>query len=346
MRKRLLAALLLSAALVTPALAEETPGPAGGVGECAPGLGIGLLEVPKATLKDPRARNYVIDSVKPGADFSRKFQVCNGTKEPLQVQLYPDAASIDDGNFVLANGKGTNELTSWMTVTPPSVTVPPGKAVVASVRFQVPQDASKGERYGGVVAEAPAIGAGGLAVGGRVGIRVYLDVTDGGDAAKSDFTIDSLQAVRLQDGTPVVLAKVHNTGDRALDMRGSLQLSDGPAGLSAGPFEARLGTTLGPGDTAPVSIPLDKAITGGPWHAVITMKSGLLERKAEGDITFPDTPGSEGPEVEALPLYKDKGVVFPVAVAIVGLVLLLLLAYLVHSLLKSRRRKASVGSAA
>ena len=49
MRKRLLAALLLSAALTTPVAAEETPAPAGGVGQCAPGLGIGLL--PQASLE-------------------------------------------------------------------------------------------------------------------------------------------------------------------------------------------------------------------------------------------------------------------------------------------------------
>jgi hypothetical protein len=110
-------------------------------------------------------------------------------------------------------------------------------------------------------------------------------------------------------------------------MRGSLALSNGPGGLSAGPFDAKLGTTLAPGDSAPVVVPLDKAISGGPWRAVISMKSGLLERRAEGQVTFPDTPDSSAPAVvaKALPLYKDKGVVFPVAIAVVSLVALLLL---------------------
>ena len=317
------------------AVAAESPSPPAGVGQCAPGLGIGLLEVPKATLKDPRARNYVVDSVKPGATFSRKFQVCNGTKDPLPVQLYPDAASIVDGSFVLANERGTSELTSWMSVDPAELTVPPGKAVVCTVRFTVPVDATKGERYGGIVAEAPAIGSG-VAVGGRVGIRVYLDVATGG-APKSDFTIDSLQGVRRSDGTPAVLAKVHNTGARALDMRGSMQLSNGPGGLSAGPFDAQLGTTLAPGDTAPVVVPLDKAIRGGPWHAVITMKSGLLERKAEGDITFPDKPDSVGPEVKAVPVYEDRGVLVPIAIGLIVLLLLLLLLLFGGAFLRHRR---------
>ena len=47
----------------------------------------------------------------------------------------------------------------------------------------------------------------------------------------------------------MVLATVHNTGGRALDMNGTLQLPAGPGGLSAGPFPANLGVTLAIGDT-------------------------------------------------------------------------------------------------
>jgi hypothetical protein len=338
--RRTLAGLLCAAAVVLlqlPATADTK------VGICAPGLGIGLLEVPRATLKDPRANSYIVDAVKPGADFTRKIQVCNGTKAPLPVQLYPDSATIADGHFILATGRGTSDLTTWMTVSPASVVVPVGKAVVATVRITVPVDATAGERYGGIVAEAPPVpGSGGVAVGGRVGIRVYLDVSAGG-AAKSDFSVDSLQAVRDKDGTPAVLAKVHNTGARALDMRGKLQLTNGPGGLSAGPFDAQLGTTLKPGDTVPVVVPLDKAISGGPWTATIDMKSGLLERKAEAKVTFPDEAGAESPAVEAKPLalYEDKGVVIPFAAVLVGVVGLLLLGYLARELLKRRRRPAA-----
>lgn len=337
-RFRLLPAALLLGALLGPvpgALAASTPP---NVGQCAPGLGIGLLEVPKATLKDPRARNYVIDSVKPGASFTRRFQVCNGTRSALTVTLYPDAARIANGSFILAPGRGTNELTSWISVTPPTLVVPSGKAVAATMRFAVPIDATAGERYGAVVADAPAVGQGGVAVRGRVGIRVYLNVGPGG-APKSDFTIDSLQAVRDRNGTPGVLAKVHNTGARALDMRGTLRLSDGPGGLSAGPFDARLGTTLKPGDTAPVLVPLDKAIRGGPWKAVIEMQSGTLRRKAEGSVTFPDKPSSSLPPVDAkdLPLRKDPGIVVPVAAGFIGLLLLALLVLALREWLRRQR---------
>ncbi|MCW2543173.1 MAG: hypothetical protein JWM40_725 [Frankiales bacterium] len=310
------------------------------VGQCAAGLGIALLEVPKASLKDPRARNYVVDSVKPGASFSRKFQVCNGTKSSVNVSLYPDAATITKGVFSLAPGQGKNELTNWITVSPSTINVPSGTAAVASMRFSVPIDATAGERYAGVVADAPTNNGNGVAVRGRVGIRVYLDVAKGG-APKSDFTVDSLQAVRGKDGQPGVLAQVHNIGARALDMRGNLNLSDGPGGLSAGPFDARLGTTLKPGDTAPVLVPLDRAIRGGPWHAVIDMKSGVLERKAEAHLTFPDAPAAVSTPVKAkpVPLYKEKSVLVPIAVSFIGLLFLILIILALREYLRRQRQK-------
>ncbi len=81
---------------------------------------------------------------------------------------------------------------------------------------------------------------------------------------------------------------MHNTGGRALDMSGTLQLKAGPGGLSAGPFPAVLGTTLAIGATTPVTrSPLDKQLPAGPWDATVTLRSGLVERSASATITFP-----------------------------------------------------------
>jgi hypothetical protein len=85
----------------------------------------------------------------------------------------------------------------------------------------------------------------------------------------------------------MVVASVRNTGGRALDMSGTLQLLGGPDGLSAGPFPATLGVTLGIGETEEVSISLGSGLPDGPWDAHITLRSGLLERSAAATITFP-----------------------------------------------------------
>ena len=77
-------------------------------------------------------------------------------------------------------------------------------------------------------------------------------------------------------------------------MSGVLNLSAGPGGLRAGPFAATLGTTLGIGDTEPVTVSLDKQLPAGPWIAEIALASGLVQRSAEARLTFPGT-GSASP---------------------------------------------------
>jgi hypothetical protein len=90
----------------------------------------------------------------------------------------------------------------------------------------------------------------------------------------------------------VVVATVHNTGGRALDLSGTLRLSGGPGGLSAGPYPATLGVTLAIGDTEPVTIVLDDRVPAGPWQAQVTLRSGLLERSVQATITFPQAGSS------------------------------------------------------
>ena len=311
------------------------------VGVCSAGIGIGLTEIPAATQKDPRAQLYIVDTVKPGSTFHRTFQVCNGTSKTQTIAVYPGPAVIHGGRFDIVDGRQTSELTSWITVTPTSFTIPSGENRIAQATFSVPRAATGGERYGVLLAELPPTpGPRGIQVASRVGIRVYLDVSGKGDVP-SDFTVASLQASRLTDGTPQVTAQIHNTGQRALDMRGSLKLTDGPGGTSAGPFLAQLGATLKPGELEPVTVRLPKDLPAGPWKATMTATSGLLERRAEAEITFPTQAGTSAQPVKArqLALYKDKAVVVPIAVVLIGLLLLILLLLVVRELLKRRRQR-------
>jgi hypothetical protein len=103
-------------------------------------------------------------------------------------------------------------------------------------------------------------------------------------------------------------------------MHGSLELLDGPGGLSAGPFPAILGTTLAIGDTQPVTIALDTQIPPGPWNARISLQSGLLERTAQATITFPEVGASvPAPAISARPawLYPAIGALALLVLALV-----------------------------
>lgn len=333
------AVVLVTTALGVPAGAQAP----GGSTPCQESLGIALVDVPQARQTDPRARTYIIDHVAPGSRFERRIRVCNGTSAPVDVQLYPGAAEIEGDAFRAVEGRVGNELTGWITVEPSRVTIPARGERLVTARFAVPADAPGGERYAAILLEAPPVQRpGGFSVANRVGVRVYLSV-GGEQEPASDFVVESLQAARREDGRPIVTAQVRNTGARALDMAGELALTGGPGGLSAGPFPATVGTTLGKGATAPVEVVLDEAIRGGPWTATITMRSGLLVRRANAQVTFPDDAGTQNAAVPArsLPLRKDPNVLIPIAGGLIGLLALLLLLALLR-----RRRQADAEPAA
>jgi hypothetical protein len=303
------------------------------------GLGIRLADAAVERKDDPRAHIYIDDHLRPGASITRHVVVTDFTDKPMPaVRMYAAASSIDEADgWLVADGNTPNELTDWMQVTPRTLSLEPGESKVVTVKIDVPTDASKGERYATVIAELPppASSEGSqVQVASRVGVRVYLNVGSGGEPA-SDFTISTLTAGRAEDGTPTVTAQVTNTGDRALDLGGRLQLSDGPGGLRAGPFEVQAPRTLGIGQTGGVVVLLDKQTPAGPWLARMTLRSGYVEHTVRGTILFPDASGTSGSPVKATPVTNGTNWLLPVA----GLLGLLGLIGLVLFLLWRRRRR-------
>lgn len=299
----------------------------------APGsITIRLVDAAADRRDDPRSRIYINDHLEPGDTISRRVEVTNTTGQPQRLLFYAGAADVAAGSFTIRDGRGVNELTSWTRVEPAAAVLPDGGTQLLTVTVTIPREADDGERYAAVLAEKPASGSGPGTVsqGARVGIRMYISVGDGEEPA-TDFEISTLQAGRAEDGRPEVTAAVTNTGGRALDLSGELGLANGPGGLSAGPFPAELGRTLAPGDAERVAVVLDKAITGGPWTATLTLQSGLLERQARAQITFPDAAGTESAPVAAenLSPAEDPKILVPIAVSLIMLIALLLLWWLI-----------------
>lgn len=304
----------------------------------APGIGIHLLDGPATTANDPRAHTYIVDNMAPGSTTSRHIAVTNGDAQPTHVLAYPQAAAISNGAFAALEGRAPSELTTWMTMSPSEATIQPGATLPVTVTIAVPSTAGGGERYGAALVEVPAAPApqGGVKVVSRVGIRVYLSVSSGA-TPPSAFLIDTLTAGRDAAGQPWVSVQVHNTGGRALDLSGDLRLGNGPAGLSAGPFPAKLGTTLAVGDHESVKVLLDRQLPAGPWDARVRLVSGLVTEEATGR---PD-PSGRRPQHRG-PCRGDPrpdGIVPGAAVAGGAVVL----AAAVGGLLHRHRRKASRG---
>ncbi len=294
--RHLFIALLAAGALVAPAVAF-----APGVSAQAPDeqVGIRLLEAPQERVDDPRARQYIIDHLRPTNSITRRFEVTNETNEAKTIKLYAGSARIEQDRFVADEGRGSGDILDWVTVEPDSVEIEAGEAAEATVTIDVPADVADGERYGVVWAELPASATpSGVTLVNRVGIRIYLSVGEG-EEPESDFEIEEFIAARNDDARPLIRAVVVNTGGRALDLTGELRLEDGPGSLSAGPFPVELGTTLAPGDSAPAVILLDPELPDGPWTAMLTVSSGELSKSATARITFPEEAGEVAEAVVA-----------------------------------------------
>ena len=302
------------------------------------GVGIRLLEAPTAREKDPRALRSIVDHVKPGSSFTRKFEVSNTTSGQRLISIYVAGADVEGGTFVPSDGRTQNELSRWITVDTANADLAAGKSVQPRLTVAVPPTASAGERYAVVWAELPPSdpNAGGIALVNRVGLRVYLSVGAGGEP-KTDFVVESLTAGRDAQRRPTVQATVRNTGGRALDLSGNLRLTEGPGGLSAGPFDARLGTTLAIGASAPVLVPLDPSLPDGPWKALIELRSSTTVRTAEATITFPAGANAAGSPVVATPVGEDEGGGLLPVLAAVSLAVLALVLLVVYRLTRRRR---------
>jgi hypothetical protein len=217
-----------------------------------------------------------------------------GTTRQL-IELYPAGASIAEGRFHFAEGRDGNELASWINLDRDQVDLEPQGEARVRVTITVPPHAAAGERYAVIWASAGSAGpqpTANVQHVQRAGIRTYLDIGLGGEPP-TDFSVGELVPARDKRGEPSVTIKVTNTGGRAVDITGSVELSDGPAGMRAGPFEVVQGTTLAPGHSGSVLVRLPVELPNGPWKIRVTLESGLAEQTAEGDVTFPD-PGEVG----------------------------------------------------
>jgi hypothetical protein len=332
--RRLVVAVVVAGALFAPAAAARAHVPAP-----TPGIGAKLLEGPADSLDNPRAHEYIIDHVAPGATISRRIGFSNGNSQPADLTFYAAASEIHDGAFVPGADHAANDLTSWTTFSPTSATVLPGHTLPVTVTITVPVVATRGERYAAALAEyasSPAAG-GGVASVSRVGIRIYLSVGPGGEPTTA-FSIDTMTARRDADGNPLVTAQVHNTGERAIDLAGDLELTNGPSSLSAGPFAVRTTSTLKPGDSGTVTVALDRELPRGPWDALITLTSGVTSESGTARLTFPIDNGASAAPTTVIRQHAPQSPFRAIASAAVVVVVLILL--MLSVAVRRRRRRA------
>jgi hypothetical protein len=290
--RRFLGALMLAAAVLTVAAAALTTALAGSAQAVSKPpsayFGIRLADIPVDEADNPRAYRYIIDHLNPGTTIHRRVQIANLTPSAARVTVYPDAATISGGYFVGDVGETRSYLTTWITLSRPSVSLAPHARAMVTVTIQVPRTASPGNLYGVIWAQESSLGKTSKGVNlietNRVGIRIYLNVGPGGPSPVN-FDITSIRGTRSARGQFMVVAQVRNTGGQAIDATGTLKLTNGPGGLSAGPYQEP-GVTLAPGQSEPIKVVLDKQMPNGSWRAQIDLTSGITQRTAVATIDF------------------------------------------------------------
>lgn len=252
-------------------------------------FGVRLVDVPVWEADDPRALRYIVDDLPTGTVIHRRILIMNEEPRTARFSVYPDAAHITGGLFVGDTGATRSELTNWVSVQHPTVTLAPGASAMDMITIKVPQGATRGEHYGVIWAQQSArarTGSGsGVTEVSRVGVRVYLAVDHGG-APPTSFDITSITGHQSAAGRPVIVARVHNTGGRAVDLNGSVRLADGPGNTSSGPFPAGQIVTLAPGQSGKMTFTAPKSLPLGSWRATVTLVSGMTTARATATIQF------------------------------------------------------------
>ena len=169
------------------------------------GFGVQLADVPAAEVANPRALRYIIDYLPTGTVIHRRILIINDETGTVRFTVYPDAARISRGMFAGDAGQTRSELTTWISVQHPVVSLRPGASATDMVTIKVPRGATRGEHYGVVWVQQTAheLAASGLGLDevSRVGVRIYLAVGRGG-APPVSFAIGSVSGHRSADGRP------------------------------------------------------------------------------------------------------------------------------------------------
>jgi hypothetical protein len=254
-----------------------------------PRFGTRLVDVPVSEAHNPRGLRYIIDFLHPGMVIRRRIMVISQEPRSATFTVYPDAAGIKKGYFIGDAGHTRNELTTWIKVQHSRVTLGAGKSVMDLVTIKVPRAATRGEHYGVIWVQqtAKVNSAHGVAVKeiSRVGIRIYLAIGRGG-APATKFAITSVSGHKSPKGRLFLTAMVRNTGGRAVDLSGTVRLTSGPGGTSAGPFSLQRVITLAPGQSGPITFEPPRTLPSGPWQASIKLVSGLTVERAAAAISF------------------------------------------------------------
>ncbi|MCL3859633.1 DUF916 domain-containing protein [Actinotalea sp. K2] len=311
--------VLLSAALAAGIGATEPPP------DAAPEPAPTSWSVAPATSEGPDGRARFEYIVEPGHQYDDHVAIRNVGTEPLELEVYAaDAASGEDGSFtVLASDEPSSAVGGWLTLPVQNLEIAPRDTALVPFSMIIPSEVEPGDYAGGIVAVVHTQGTGetsGVDVQTRVGTRVYVRVAG---PVEPGLTVESVTASYAhvvnpaRPGSSVVSYTVVNTGNVRLDAVPTVEVK-APFGLWSHVVEADPVVDLFPGMAVSRTIELPVAPLGPMTVDVVVQPVA----SAGQEITVPQV--RAGTVIWAVPW--------------AALVVLVLLALVVWSAVRARRR--------
>ena len=125
---------------------------------------------------EERERGAIFTTIARGDDLERTIAVANATTRRVRVELYAGAARFGKDGFKFGEPGETNATSSWTTVKPTHLVLPPETEKTATVTIEVPRHTRGGKHAAVVWAELPSVSDRDVTVVNRVGVRIYLRV--------------------------------------------------------------------------------------------------------------------------------------------------------------------------
>ncbi len=259
--------------------------------------------VPFPSLSVSGRLGYFNFNLKPG-DYQRGYlQIANTSDhvDTLVVTRANGETATDSGDAYVAvmDGRSCEASACWLTGLPKTITLLAGKSEVIQFGVKVPKSASAGQQLAGVATQLinqPSTTSSSSIPGVSAKVNVVTQVTIGvattiGNPARLH---PNIQIVSVTSGvvgsTQSVVVREANRGNTFVHPKGSLVIRYNSREIS----HPVVSSTVLPGWSATLSIPLPHVVPPGAWPVSVSLcyASGKYCRKWSGDLSFSTSTGN------------------------------------------------------
>lgn len=247
------------------------------------------IRTASATAPDNRGR--FIFGATSGAVVKDHVAITNVSQQQLNLRVYAaDAFNTPEGGFdLLATGKPSRDIGTWIKLGRESVALPPGGQEIVPFTVTVPRDAPPGDHAAGIVAslltEQSNTDGSKVAVDTRVGTRMYVRVAG---ELRPQLSIEDLDVAYHDNLNPfgsgrvTVNYTVRNTGNVRLEGAQAVRV-DLPWGSSVDSAPLKRIPELLPGNGMSMSVEVP-----GVWPVALPTAVVRLEPASpDGDVNPP-----------------------------------------------------------